>query len=82
MDIFGYLSAICFFLCYFPQIRKTHRTKSVGDISLGLWLLNWSAYMFGLAYGIGISAIPLILNYSNGLICGSIILWQYWRYRK
>ena len=81
MELFGYLSAICFAVSYLPQIFKTAKRKKVKDISLWLWVLNALAYTFGLIYGLGLTELPLILNYGFGLICGSIILWQYWRYR-
>lgn len=82
IQLLGLVSAICFAISYVPQICKTQKRKKVDDLSLWLWLLNFAAYSCGLAYGIGIKEWPLIINYTNGLVCGGIILIQYGVYKE
>ena len=82
VDALGYASAICFSLCYLPQIIKTYRVKTVDDISIWLWILSLTAYIFGGLYGILINKIPLVVNYGAGFLFNSIIIGQWIWYKR
>lgn len=81
-EIFGYISALCFSLCYLPQLWKTWRTKQVADISVLMWIIQGMAYSSGLVYGWYLSSIPLVLNYSLGLVYTSIWLCMWYKYKN
>lgn len=81
VEICGWISALCFVFCYIPQIIRTHRLKSVDDISIWLFILCVIAYSAGIIYGVGLNQVPLIFNYTVGLLLATIIVWQYYIYR-
>lgn len=81
MEFFGWISAICFTCCYLPQIIRTHRLKTVDDISIWLFLLVMVASLSGLVYGLWLREGPLVFNYGVGLVLSSIIIGQYYTYK-
>jgi uncharacterized protein with PQ loop repeat len=80
-EIFGYISAMCFFLGYIPQLVRTYRLQTVDDISVWMWLLTLMAYISGGAYGIWLGKWPLIISYALGLYCTIMMLMMYYLYR-
>ena len=66
MELFGWLGTCLFIICYMPQIYKTKKTKSVGDVSIGMWLVQWGAYTSCLVYSITLNALPLMFGYAMG----------------
>ena len=82
MDIeyFGYISALCFFLGYIPQLVRTYRLKTVDDISVEMWWLTFAAYSTGLVYGIWLGKTPLLLSYTLGFCCTTLMLVMYYIY--
>lgn len=77
MELFGYISAICFFVGYLPQLWRTYKLRSVDDISVWMWVLTLIAYLSGLTYGIWLDKWPLILSYLLGLSCTVLMLIMY-----
>jgi len=80
-EAFGYISALCFSLCYLPQIIRTYRRKTVEDVSVWMWILQGAAYTTGFVYGASLHSKPLILNYGIGLGYTWIWLYLWWVYR-
>ena len=81
MEIFGWLCSVLFMFCYIPQIYRTYVRKSVGDVSLIMWLVQWTAYTCGIAYSLHIQAIPLLFGYSIGWLMTAWWLELYRQYR-
>lgn len=81
METLGYISALCFFIGYIPQLVRTYRLKSVDDISLWMWVITLLAYASGLSYGIYLNKNALILSYTLGLGCTAFMLLMYSLYR-
>jgi MtN3 and saliva related transmembrane protein len=81
MELFGYISAICFFIGYIPQLWRTYRLKSVDDISMWMWLVTLLAYVSGLIYGFQLNKLPLIISYLLGISCVVTMLSMYFTYR-
>ena len=61
----GLAAGFCTTLAFLPQVVKTWRTRSTGDISLGMFLLLVSGIALWLAYGIILCDLPLIA--ANGV---------------
>lgn len=74
----GSISAITFL----PQVIKTWRTKSAGDISLLMFTFATISVLMWLAYGIILRDIPIIYTNSLVLICSLIMLYFKFRFRK
>jgi uncharacterized protein with PQ loop repeat len=66
MDCLAWIGSFLFILCYFPQIFKAYSTNSVGDVSLGMWIIQWVAYTSCLGYAVYYRLPPLIFGYSMG----------------
>lgn len=80
--IFGILACVLFGLTYFPQLIRSYKRKSVGDISIWSWLLQVVAYCCGIMYGLYLHQLTLLLGYSWGLLCTIAFVIMYFVYRK
>jgi MtN3 and saliva related transmembrane protein len=80
VEILGWLCTLCFGLCYYPQLWRSYKTKSVGDISSAAWLIQLTGYILGLFYGIHLHEWPLISGYLHGFVCTVMFLIMYRRY--
>jgi MtN3 and saliva related transmembrane protein len=59
MTLLGLLSGVCTTISFLPQVVRTFRTSSAGDISWG-WLLLFAGGVSGwLIYGILRSDLPI-----------------------
>lgn len=68
MDItnwIGALAGIFTTIAFIPQVAKTWKTKSAGDISLLMFLLFSSGVLLWLIYGVLLHALPIII--ANGI---------------
>jgi MtN3 and saliva related transmembrane protein len=68
MDIanwIGTLAGIFTTIAFIPQVTKTWKTKSAGDISLLMFLLFSSGVLLWLIYGVLLHALPIIV--ANGI---------------
>jgi len=66
MEWFGWAGTTLFILCYAPQIYKTKKCKSIGGVSLFMWVVQWSAYTSCLIYSIFLQSRPLMFGYAMG----------------
>jgi len=57
----GFLAAICTTASFVPQAFKVYKTRKVGDISFGMFLLMSVGVALWDVYGIMIGALPLIV---------------------
>jgi MtN3 and saliva related transmembrane protein len=65
-----------------PQIYKVYKRKSVEDLSVvSLWI-NFLCASISIFYGIYIKLFPLIIVNIFGAFLFSILLSQYYKYRK
>lgn len=72
--VVGLLAALCTTLAYAPQAIKAWRTRSTGDISLGMFVLMVVGMAFWLAYGAMIGDVPLIAANLVTLSLATVIL--------
>ncbi|QGM96470.1 SemiSWEET transporter [Methylocystis parvus] len=70
----GYVAAVSTTVAFVPQVARTWRTRSTGDISLNMYLLLVAGTALWLAYGLMTQAAPVIAsNVVNICLQGSIL---------
>lgn len=82
-QILGFTYTACFIACYWPQIIKCYRNKSVKDVSLSLFLLSVIGYLAAIGYvliSVGFD-FWLLINYSLSLLSAVIMLLVWFKYR-
>lgn len=78
MDIvnwIGTLAGVFTTIAFIPQVTKTWKTKSAGDISLLMFLLFSTGVLLWLIYGVLLHAMPIVV--ANGItlsLSASILL--------
>ncbi|MBI5836568.1 MAG: SemiSWEET transporter [Candidatus Eisenbacteria bacterium] len=60
VSLLGLVAAACTTLAYVPQVVRTLRTRSTGDISLGMFVVMTTGVFLWLVYGVLIRDLPLI----------------------
>jgi MtN3 and saliva related transmembrane protein len=65
----------------FPQALKIFRRKSAKDVSPLTFLIFLVGGIVWLMYGLSIGNIPIVLAYSPGLLCSSLVLIGWLKYR-
>lgn len=74
IDWIGTLAGIFTTIAFIPQVAKTWRTQSAGDISLLMFLLFSSGVLLWLIYGVLLHAMPIIVANAITLILSALIL--------
>ena len=77
----GLAAAVISTFTYLPQLIKTWRTRSTGDISLGMFLFACTSTILWLGYGILLGDLPLIAANGITLFFSATILYFKLRYR-
>ena len=80
----GVIYTICFITCYWPQIIKSIKTKSVEDISLPLFTLSIIGYISAIFYTILRVGFDFwwLLNYFASLISATTMVVVFYKYKK
>ena len=65
IDWIGSLAGLLTTIAFIPQVTKTWKTRSAGDISLLMFLLFSTGVLLWLIYGIMLSSLPIII--ANGI---------------
>lgn len=73
--LIGGMAGLCTTLAFIPQVIKTYRTKSTGDLSLAMFLIFCIGVSLWLVYGIIKNDIPLIAANAVTLVLAGYILW-------
>jgi len=79
--IVGLLAAAFTAIAFFPQLSRAWRTKSTGDISLGMLLMVCVSTFLWLVYGILINDLPLKITNFLVLVQAFIVLIFKMRYK-
>ena len=77
ITLIGLAAAFCTTIAFLPQVIKTWRTRSTGDISLSMFLVFTSGIFLWLVYGLIIGDVPLIA--ANGItfvLSGTILYFK------
>ena len=80
----GIIYNICFIGCFWPQIYKSIKTKSVEDVSIGLCYMSIVGYAAALGYTISKYGFDywLSLNYIFSAFFVIVMIVVYFRYKK
>ncbi|WP_432720641.1 SemiSWEET transporter [Jeongeupia wiesaeckerbachi] len=75
LDWIGHVAGVCTTMAFLPQVIKVWRTRSVDDISRGMY----SLFVFGVAlwllYGVVINSWPLMIpNAITLVLAGSVLV--------
>ena len=76
----GLAAAFCTTVAFLPQVIRTWRTRSTGDLSLGMFLVFTTGIFLWLVYGLYVHALPLIAANSVTFVLSGTILFFKLRY--
>jgi len=79
--VLGFLAGTLTTISFLPQVIKTWKTKSAGDISLWMFVVLATGILIWLIYGILINSLPVILANAISFILALIIIIFKIRYR-
>jgi MtN3 and saliva related transmembrane protein len=74
ITLLGYAAATCTTFAFIPQLLKTWRSKSAGDVSWGMLIIFSAGLLLWLIYGIFLNAWPIIVANSITLGLNLLIL--------
>lgn len=80
-EIIGLIAAILTTSAYIPQVYKTWKTKSAGNISLTMYLAMFLGIILWLVYGIHLNSFAMIVANSVTAILTLIIISFKLRYK-
>lgn len=66
-EIMGLIGAFLSSITFIPQVYKTWKIKSAGDLSMSMMLIVFTSTIIWLVYGITLNLLPVI-------ICNAIIM--------
>jgi MtN3 and saliva related transmembrane protein len=72
-DVIGYLGGAFIMISFVPQVVKSHKTKSVKDLSVWMIAATLTGTSFWIAYGILIKSRPVMVM---NIIFWFIVLFQ------
>jgi MtN3 and saliva related transmembrane protein len=81
VEILGYTAGTISSLTFLPQVIKTWRSKSAGDISLLMFLFATISVIVWLVYGILIKNGSIIYTNATILVLSSVMLYFKFRYK-
>ena len=79
----GLIYNVCFISCYWPQIIKSLKTKSVKDVSIALFIISIIGYMSATAYAIMKFGLDfwLLANYVLSGFSSTFMVYVYYKYK-
>ena len=66
VEIMGLIGAFLSSITFMPQVYKTWKMKSAGDLSLSMMLIVFTSTLIWLVYGFSLHLMPVII--CNGII--------------
>ncbi len=73
----GHLGSVLSSITFIPQVYKTWKSKSAGDLSLLMMGIVVTSTIVWLVYGIGLGLWPVII--CNAIICAMSLLLIYFK---
>lgn len=80
-DLLGAVAGMVTTFALVPQVVKTWRTRSAGDLSLGMFVISSVGLALWLAYGVAIGSAPIVVANTITLVLVAIILVFKLRYK-
>jgi MtN3 and saliva related transmembrane protein len=75
VTLLGLLAGTCTTIAFVPQLLKTWKTRSAGDISMIMLVTFSTGLLLWLIYGVLIQSLPVMLANGVTLILSSVILY-------
>jgi MtN3 and saliva related transmembrane protein len=74
-ECLGWIAAVFTTFAFVPQVIKVSKSRSVQDISIGMYSILCSGILMWIAYGIHMNAIPLVIaNVISFTLAGAILV--------
>jgi MtN3 and saliva related transmembrane protein len=74
ITLVGTIAGFCTTVSFLPQVMKIHRTKSVHDLSLLMFIIFAIGVVSWLVYGFLTGSMPIIVaNFITLIFCGYIL---------
>lgn len=74
-DLIGMIAGTLTTVAFVPQVWRVWKTRSTGDISLGMYAVFTTGVAFWLAYGLVLEAWPIIVaNTITLALTGTVLL--------
>jgi MtN3 and saliva related transmembrane protein len=67
IEMVGLLGSVLSSITFIPQVYKTWKTRSAGDLSLLMMSIVFISTIVWLIYGFGLKLLPVII--ANSIIC-------------
>jgi MtN3 and saliva related transmembrane protein len=80
IKLIGFAAATCTTVAYAPQVIKVWKTRSTGDISLGMFLVMVLGLALWLVYGLLSGDAPLVAANAVTMLLAGVILVMKLRY--
>lgn len=80
IDIIGITAGMLTTISFLPQVIKTWKSRSAGDLSLSMFSIFFAGVALWLTYGIAIGDLPIILSNTLTLVLSGTILFFKLRY--
>lgn len=80
VSLIGSVAGVCTTSAFLPQVIRAWRTRSTGDISLGMFLLTVFGLFLWLVYGLALNDWPLIGTDAVSLVLAITVLGLKLRY--
>lgn len=80
-EIIGLIAAVLTTSAYVPQVYKTWKTKSAGNISLTMYIAMFTGILLWLVYGIHLDSFAMIVANVITAILTLIIIFFKLRYK-
>ena len=81
-DVLGYVAGVFALVTFVPQIVKTLRTRSAGDLSFAMLVLTLLSLSLYLAYGVLLRLYPVVIMLTLRLVLVAVQTGLTWRYQR
>jgi MtN3 and saliva related transmembrane protein len=78
----GVVAALCSMTSFVPQILKIVRERDAESVSVRMYVVTVSGFVFWIAYGIAIASWPVAVSNTVNLVLSAAILVLKMRYSK
>ena len=82
ITLIGFVAGALTTLSFLPQLLKTWRTRSAGDLSVGMLIAFLAGVVLWLFFGLAIGATPIIAANAVTLLLAGTQLFLTLRYRR
>jgi MtN3 and saliva related transmembrane protein len=74
VQLIGFVAGTLTALAFLPQVVQTCRTRSCGDLSIGMLLTQSAGVALWIVYGLKLGSLPIILANSVTLLLVVVLL--------